>query len=280
MGKLEIQNITLDYGQCPVIKDLSFQLRPGELLGLVGPNGWGKTSVIKSLSRVLSPRSGRILLDGKELIRISSNELARLIGVVPQNPYLPETFTVSEVVILGRNPHLRLLSGESAKDMAIVWQAMERTGITHLAKRRIGELSGGEKQRVTIARVLAQEPQVILLDEPTANLDISHQLDILDLITCLCYEKTIAGLIAIHDLNIAAQYCNRIIMLKNGQIHAEGTPEQVVTAENVREVFGANSTIYHHPENNLPMVLLNGNHRQQKYSSKEEKSCQMFYPRP
>jgi iron complex transport system ATP-binding protein len=262
MVKLEIQNITLDYGQYPVIKDLSFQLLPRELLGLVGPNGCGKTSIIKSLSRVLPVRSGRILLDGKELTGISRNELARLIGVVPQNPYLPETFTVFEVVILGRNPYLGLLSGESSNDMAIVWQAMERTGITHLAKRRIGELSGGEKQRVTIARVLAQEPQVILLDEPTANLDISHQLDILDLITSLCYEKTIAGLIAIHDLNIAAQYCTRIMMLKNGRIHAEGTPSAVVTAENIREVFQTNSTILTHPENNLPVVLLNTSYKQ------------------
>ena len=175
MAKLEIENITLDYGQQPVIKDLSFQLHPGELLGLVGPNGCGKTSIIKSLSRVLTPSSGRILLDGKELTAISRNELARIIGVVPQNPYLPETFTVFEVVILGRNPYLGLFSGETARDIAIVWQAMERTDITHLAKRRIGELSGGEKQRVTIARVLAQEPQVILMDEPTANLDISQQ---------------------------------------------------------------------------------------------------------
>jgi iron complex transport system ATP-binding protein len=263
MAKLEIQNITLDYGQHPVIRGLSFQLYPGELLGLVGPNGCGKTSIIKSLSRVLPTRFGQISLDGKNLTGISRNELARLIGVVPQNPYLPDTFTVSEVVALGRNPHLRLLSGESARDMAVVWQAMERTGITNLARRRIGELSGGEKQRVTIARVLAQEPQVILLDEPTANLDISHQLGILDLITRLCYEKNIASLIAIHDLNIASQYCTRIIMLKDGHIHAEGTPEEVVTVENVWEVFGASSTIYHHPENKLPMMLLNGNHHQQ-----------------
>ena len=161
---------------------------------------------------------------GKNCRRLPVNELARIIGVVPQNPSLPETFTVFEVVILGRNPHLGLLSGESARDIAIVWQAMDRTGITHLAKRRIGELSGGEKQRVTIARVLAQEPQVILLDEPTANLDISQQMDILDLITGMCREKNIAGLIAIHDLNVAAQYCTRIIMLKNGKMYAEGSP--------------------------------------------------------
>ena len=264
MTKLEIENINLDYGQRSVIRNLSFHLCPGEFLGLVGPNGCGKTSVIKSLSRVLIPSSGRILLDGKEVSGIPRNELARLIGVVPQNPSLPETFTVFEVVILGRNPHLGLLSAETARDMAIVWQAMERTGITHLAKRRIGELSGGEKQRVTIARVLAQEPQVILLDEPTANLDISQQMGIMDLITGMCRDKNIAGLIAIHDLNVAAQYCTRIIMLKDGKMYAEGTPGEVITAENVREVFDAETSIYPHPENNLPMVLPNGNHRQQK----------------
>jgi iron complex transport system ATP-binding protein len=257
MAKLEIENITLDYGQRSVIRDLSFQLYPGELLGLVGPNGCGKTSVIKSLSRVLTPSSGRILLDGNELAGIPRHELARIIGVVPQNPSLPETFTVFEVVILGRNPHLGLLSAESARDMAIVWQAMERAGIIPLAKRRIGELSGGEKQRVTIARVLAQEPQVILMDEPTANLDIAQQMEILDLITGMCREKNTAGLIAIHDLNVAAQYCTRIIMLKNGQIYAEGTASEVITTDNVREVFGAETTIYPHPENNLPMVLPN-----------------------
>ena len=264
MVNLETEKITLDYGQQPVIKDLSFQLHPGELLGLVGPNGCGKTSIIKSLSRVLTPSSGRILLDGKELTAISRNELARLIGVVPQNPYLPETFTVFEVVILGRNPYLGMFGAETTHDMAIVWQAMEKTSITHLAKRRIGELSGGEKQRVTIARVLAQEPQVILMDEPTANLDISQQQDILDLIAGMCGEKNIAGLIAIHDLNIAAQYCTRILMLKNGQMYTEGTPGEVITAENVREVFDADTTIYPHPENKLPMVLPNGNHRQLK----------------
>ena len=264
MAKLEVENITLDYGQLAVIKDLSFQLLSGELLGLVGPNGCGKTSIIKSLSRILTPISGRISLDGKELTVISRNALARFIGVVPQNPYLPETFTVFEVVVLGRNPYLGLFSGETARDVAVVWEAMERADITHLAKRRIGELSGGEKQRVTIARVLAQEPQVILMDEPTANLDIAQQMEILDLITGMCREKNIAGLIAIHDLNIAAQYCTRILMLKNGQIYAEGTPGEVITTENVREVFDTETTIYPHPENNLPTVLLNGNHRQLK----------------
>jgi iron complex transport system ATP-binding protein len=268
MYELEIQNITLGYDGSTVLKELSFRLLPGELLGMVGPNGCGKTSIIRSLSRVLATRSGRILLGGKDLASISRNQLARLIGVVPQNPYLPDTFTALEVVVLGRSPHLRLLSRESAGDMAIVWQAMESTGIAHLARRRIGELSGGERQRVTIARVLAQEPQVILLDEPTANLDICHQLDILDLVTGLCRERAMAGLIAIHDLNVAAQYCTRIIMLKNGKIFAEGAPADVVTAENVREVFGVSSRIHLHPENGLPMMVLSGNRHGSKLEVK------------
>ena len=262
MAKLEILNILLDYGRRSVIKDVSFQLQPGELLGLVGPNGCGKTSIIKSLSRVLALSSGRILLDGKDITEISRNELAGIIGVVPQNPYLPETFTVFEVVVLGRNPHLGLFSGESPHDIDIVRHAMATTGITQLAKRKIGELSGGERQRVTIARVLAQEPQIILLDEPTANLDIAQQADILDLITGMCRENNIAGLIAIHDLNTAAQYCTRIIMLKNGRVFVEGLPGEVITEENVRQVFNADTTIYPHPENSLPMVLLSGNRRQ------------------
>ena len=262
MAKLDVQHLSLDYGPRSVIRDISFQLQAGDILGLVGPNGCGKSSIIKSLSRVLIPTSGKILLNGRELKLIHRNELARIIGVVPQNPYLPETFTVSEVVILGRNPHLGLFSAENAHDIDIVSQAMLRTGITHLATRKIGELSGGERQRVTIARVLAQEPQVILLDEPTANLDIAQQLEILDLINGMCREKNIAVLIAIHDLNIAAQYCTRISMLKNGKIFVEGVPSEVITAENVREVFDAETTIYPHPENNLPIVLLNGNHRQ------------------
>jgi iron complex transport system ATP-binding protein len=247
MFNLEIQNISLGYNHRLVVKGLSFRLQPGEMLGLCGPNGCGKSSIIKAVSRVLSLRSGKITLDGKEIALIARGELARL--------------TVAEVVLLGRNPHLGLLRGESSRDLAIARWAMERTGIVALAERRLGELSGGERQRVTIARVLAQEPGAILLDEPTANLDISHQLEILDLIKGLCREKNLAVLIAIHDLNLAAQYCDRLLLIKEGQIYAEGTPDQVVTSANIKAVYGTKSFIYPHPENNLPVVLLSHNHK-------------------
>jgi iron complex transport system ATP-binding protein len=258
MNKLDIQNISLSYNGHNVVEGLSFRLFPGEVLGLVGPNGCGKTSVIKAISRVIPLRSGSILLDDQEMNCISHSRLARQIGVVPQNPSIPDSFTVSEVVLLGRNPHLGLLRNESARDLAIVWWAMDRTGILPLAERRMGELSGGERQRVTIARVLAQEPQAILLDEPTANLDINHQVEVLDLIQDLCREKRLGVLIALHDLNLAAQYCHHILMLKKGALHAEGTPEQVITAENIRTVYGTESYIQPHPDNQLPLVVLMG----------------------
>jgi iron complex transport system ATP-binding protein len=256
MLKLVIQNISLSYNHRPIVERLSFELHPGELLGLVGPNGCGKTSVIKALSRTLPVQSGKISLDGRDLRHYSPGELARQIGVVPQNPFIPETFTVFEVVLLGRNPHLGLFRTESAGDLSIAWHAMERTGIAQLAERRMGELSGGEKQRVTIARVLAQEPQAILLDEPTANLDINHQLEILDMVRSLCDEKSLAVLIALHDLNLAAQYCHRLLMMKQGQVYTMGTPQEVITAANIKEVYGADSYIQPHPENQLPVVVL------------------------
>jgi iron complex transport system ATP-binding protein len=258
MLKLEVNSITLSYNHLPVVQDLSFKLQPGELVGIIGPNGCGKTSIIKALSRVLTPRSGQILLEGKNLQHYSRSVLARLTGVVPQNPSLPETFTVAEVVLLGRNPYLGLLRNESLHDLEISWQAMARTGISHLAERRLGELSGGERQRVTLARVLAQEPHIILLDEPTANLDIRHQIEILDLIKGLCREKELIVLIALHDLNLASQYCDRLILMKEGQIHVEGTPQQVITTANIKEVYGTASQVYPHPENNLPVVLVGG----------------------
>jgi len=256
MTKLEVQNIALGYNQHPVVSGLSFRLEPGEMVGLIGPNGCGKTSIIKALSRVLETQAGQITLDGKDLHLFAHNDLARAIGVVPQNPALPENFTVAEIVLLGRTPYLGWLRKESSGDLALAWWAMQRTGTAVLYDRRLGELSGGERQRVTIARVLAQEPQVILLDEPTANLDINHQQEILNLIKGLCREKNLAVLIALHDLNLASQYCDRLILLKEGRIYADGRPQEVITAANIKAVYRSESLVYPHPENNLPVVML------------------------
>ena len=171
-------------------------------------------------------------------------------------PLLPSTFTAFEIVLMGRNPHLKLLQSESAADLALAWNAMEKTGTETLANRYINELSGGEIQCVLIARVLVQETGAILLDEPTANLDIGRQGDVFDLIHNLCKENSLAVLAAVHDLNLAAQYCDRVILIHKGRIHAEGAPQKVITEENIREVYGAENCVYTHPANGLPTVLL------------------------
>ena len=262
MIKLEAEKLSLAYGHNVVMRDLTFQALPGEMVGLIGPNGSGKSTVIKAMSRVMPPYSGKILVDGREIAKIPRAELARLIGVVPQMPLLPSTFTAFEIVLMGRNPHLGLFQHESTSDMAITWQAMGRTVTQSLAERKVGELSGGEIQRLVIARVLAQQPKSILLDEPTSNLDINYQLEILDLIKSLCREDNLAVVITMHDLNLASQYCDRLILINRGQVHAQGTPAEVINAKNIEEVYGAEGCVYAHPVNGLPTILLQaGNSR-------------------
>ena len=256
MIKIEMRDVSLGYGRKAVLNDLTFQVMPGEMVGLIGPNGCGKSTIIRALSRIISPCSGKILLDGKDVNKIGRQDLACLLGVVPQLPLLPSAFTAFEIVLMGRNPHLGLLRYESQKDLAIAWQAMEKTGTQALAARRVSELSGGEIQCLLIARVLAQETKAILLDEPTANLDIGRQIEIMDLIKNLCRQNNLAVLAALHDLNLASQYCDRLVLLNDGRIHAEGTPREVITTQNIADVYGAGSCVYIHPVNGLPCVLL------------------------
>lgn len=256
MIKIEAQNICLGYDRKIVLSELTFQLRPGEMVGLIGPNGCGKSTIIRALSHIIVPYSGKIFLDGQDVTRLPRRDLARLLAIVPQMPLLPSAFTAFEIVLMGRNPHLGLFQYEKQKDLAIVWQAMGKTGTQPLAERRVGELSGGEIQSLLIARALAQETKAILLDEPTANLDIGRQLGVLDLIKTLCREDNLVVLAALHDLNLAAQYCDRLILINNGRIYAEGTPGEVITADNIAAVYGAESCVYAHPVNGLPCVLL------------------------
>ncbi|MBN2240761.1 MAG: ABC transporter ATP-binding protein [Dehalococcoidales bacterium] len=253
---LDVQNLILAYGRVEVIHDMSFSVNKGEMLGLIGPNGSGKSTLIKALSHVLNPKSGQVFLEGQDVSKIYRSSLARLMAVVPQTPILPSSFTAFEIVLMGRNPHMGLLRYESERDLQITYQAMARTSTVKFADRRIGELSGGEIQRIVISRALAQQPEIILLDEPTANLDISHQLDILDLIKSLCTRNQLTVVITVHDLNLAAQYCDRLVLIKDGVLHAMGTPKEVITPENIGEVYGTENCVYAHPVNGLPTVLL------------------------
>ncbi len=261
MIKIEVQNACLGYSREEILTDVTFQVMPGEMVGLIGPNGSGKSTIIRALTRIISPYRGRILLDGRDIAGIPRQELARLVGVVPQMPLLPSAFTAFEVVLMGRNPHLGLFQYEGPKEMAIAWQAMQRTMTHSLARRMVGELSGGEIQCLLIARVLAQETKAILLDEPTANLDIGRQVEILGLMKSTCLENNVAILAALHDLNLAAQYCDRLVLVNNGRIHAQGKPSEVITAQNIKAVYGADGCVYTHPANGLPAVLLSAANR-------------------
>ena len=267
MLKIEMQNVSLGYGRKLVLQDVTLKVMPGEMVGLIGPNGCGKSTIIRTLSRIIPVRSGKVLLNERDILHIPRQELARLVGVVPQMPLLPSAFTGFEIVLMGRNPHLGLFQYEGEREMVIAWKAMEKTATHSLARRRVGELSGGEIQSLLIARALAQETKAILLDEPTANLDIGRQVEMLDLIRNLCREERLAVLAAIHDLNLASQYCDRLILINGGRVHAEGTPNEVITAENIREVYGADDCVYVHPVNGLPTVLLDaGNGRLAKFN--------------
>ncbi|MCJ7605283.1 MAG: ABC transporter ATP-binding protein [Dehalococcoidales bacterium] len=261
MIKLEVQNLELAYGRHLIVSGLTFRVMPGELVGLIGPNGSGKSTIIKALSHIIMPFSGMVLVDGRNIKDISRKELACRVGVVPQLPLLPSTFSAFEIVLMGRNPHMGLFQAESRHDFELVRQAMEKTGTAHLANRRINELSAGEIQSVLIARVLVQETDSILLDEPTANLDIGRQMEILDLISHLCRESNLTVLAAVHDLNLAAQYCTRLLLIHEGRLHSEGTPAEVITDENIAEVYGAGNCVYTHPANGLPTVLVGAHNK-------------------
>lgn len=253
---LELHNITLGYGDTTVLDDISLSTERGEMLGIIGPNGSGKSTLIKGICSLLSLKSGSVLIDGQNVAKITRGELARLVAVVPQIPNLPDTFTAFEIVLMGRTPHLGRFRFEGHRDFDIAWEAMDITNTQSIAERTMDQLSGGQKQLLTIARALAQEPKLVLLDEPTAHLDINHQVETLDFVKGLCKKQNLAAVTVLHDLNLAAQYCDRLVLLGNGKIHAEGIPQEVITEKNIKEVYGANVSVYPHPVNGLPTIVI------------------------
>lgn len=256
MFNLRLDNVSLGYNKQTVLHDISLEAKPGEILGIIGPNGSGKSTVIRGITRLIKPSSGQIFLNDKNIADMSHRDLAQLVSVVPQNPILPELFTALEVVLMGRTPHLGLLRYEGEHDLAVVQRAMEATQTLAFAERRVGELSGGERQRLTIARALAQEPKIMLMDEPTANLDINYQIETLDLARQLCQEQELIVVVTLHDLNLASQYCDLLAMLSDGKVYCQGIPEAVINAQTIKEVYGAEVYVYPHPVNDLPATLV------------------------
>ena len=259
---LEIRDLTLSYGERVALRDVSLSLGRGELLGVVGPNASGKSSLIRAITDVVTPQRGEVWLDGSLVRRLSRRELSLRVAVVPQNPSLPEAFTALEVVLMGRTPHLGLLQSERRADWAAVRRALEQTDAFELADRRIGELSGGERQRVVVARALAQEAPLLLLDEPTAHLDVGHQAAVLELLQRLCRPPEAergdgspkAVLAVVHDLTLAAQYCDRLAMLSEGRLVALGSPQEVLLPQVLASVYRTQVSVFPHPLTGRPVV--------------------------
>jgi iron complex transport system ATP-binding protein len=259
MAKLVVQEATFGYGRNITLQSISLETRPGELLGIIGPNGSGKTTLLKGLAGLLKAMKGEVLFNSANITRIEHRTIAKKIALVPQNAVLPDLFTALEIVLMGRTPHLGLLGHESEKDFHIALQAMEVTRTLHLAQRRINEISGGEKQRLIIARALAQEAEILLLDEPTANLDINYQIETFNVLDKLCVDNNLTVITALHDLNLACQFCHRLIMLRDGLIYKQGAPSEIISASSIEEVFDANVQVYPHPVNRLPVAFITAN---------------------
>jgi iron complex transport system ATP-binding protein len=249
---IKLQGVGLDYGARVVLEDISFQGRKGEFLGIIGPNGSGKTTLLKAISRIIPPSQGAILLDDRALEDFPSLELSQIVAVVPQAAEPRFDFTVREVILMGRYPHLGRFGSEKAEDRKICRNAMEITGITHLADRSVRAISGGELQRVIIARALAQQPRLLLLDEPTAHLDLGQQMGILQTMKEMSREIAVIGVF--HDLNYAAHFCDRLILLHNHRILAIGDPASVLTEDSIKIAFGIEVMVRKNPFTGRPSI--------------------------
>ena len=252
---LLVRDLRFSYNGQPVLSGFDFRAVEGELVGLVGPNGAGKTTLLRLMSGVLRQGGGNIWLRGAEVGRMRPRDRARLVSVVPQNPSVPLGLTAFEVALLGRNPHLGLLQWEGPGDAEVAMKALEATGTAQLAQRKVDSLSGGERQRVLIAMALAQQAPVMLLDEPTSSLDIAHQPAIMELLHSLRSTEGSAVIVAMHDLTLAAQFCDRIVVIHQGRNFAEGSPGEVLTEQIIGTVYGINVRVLAHPDTGLPVVV-------------------------
>ncbi len=255
---LRIENLSVNYGSRRVLQEVSLSVQSGEIVALIGPNGAGKSTLIRAASGVIPVESGRIYTNGDDFHALAPMQRAKYLAVVPQAVALPPAFTVWETVLMGRTPYLGFLGQPSSADEEIARKALKRVNALGLAERRVGELSGGEQQRVLLARALCQSTPIMLLDEPTAHLDLQYQVSLLDLIGNLAHHDKLAVLIALHDLNLAARYADRVALMVAGKIKASGTPREVLTPELISEAYSLPVQVVKHPFMDVPLVLPEG----------------------
>src|ERR1043165_491525 len=251
---LKIQNLSVSYGPRRILHDISLDVQSGEVLALIGPNGAGKSTLIRAVSGVI-PYTGQIRTNGDDFVSLPAIQRARYIATVPQAAPLPPAYTVWETVLFGRTPYLGFLGQPSKKDEDIARQSLDRVSAFPLADRRVGELSGGEQQRVLLARALCQSTPILLLDEPTAHLDLQYQVSLLELVHELAHQDHLAVLIALHDLNLAAHYADRVALMVAGKIKAMGTPREVLQPEAIQEAYCLPVQVVKHPFLDVPLVL-------------------------
>ncbi len=255
MSQLNATHLTLAYENACIIEDMNLSIPGGQITALVGPNGCGKSTLLRGISRLLKPKQGGVTLDNQDIWKLPTKELAKRLGILPQGPVAPEGLTVHELVAQGRYPHQSWLQQWSGEDERITREALEITGITPFADRPVDTLSGGQRQRAWIAMTLAQDSDLILLDEPTTFLDLAFQIEVLDLLHTLNVERGKTIVMVLHDLNHACRYADFLIAVRDGQIAAQGVPDQVVTEDMVRDVFGIDCRIIPDPVTDTPLVV-------------------------
>ena len=256
MNGVTLDRITVPAGRKKIIRGLSCEVRQNDFLVIIGPNGAGKTTLLKALCGLLPCSGGAVTILGRSLADYTRRSLAAIVALVPQQMSLEFSFTVEETVLMGRSPHLGLLAQESGNDYTIAREAMRFTRVDHLATRRLDQLSGGERQRVMIARAICQQPRIMLLDEPTAALDPAHQLSIMQLMQRLRREADITVIMVSHDLNLAATFASRILLIQEGKDIVSGTPAEIMTPENLQQAYGCRMHIDTHPLTGAPRISL------------------------
>lgn len=240
---LEARNLRFGYGDRTILPNISLRLEKPEIISIIGPNGSGKSTLLKALSRLLAPTQGVVLLNGKDIHHMKPNDVARIMAVLPQTVQAPPEMTVQDLVYCGRTPYKSLFNSFSSEDHSRTELVIKATGLTDMVHRRLDTLSGGERQRAWLAMALAQEPEILMLDEPTTYLDIHHQLELMKLISRLHQEMRLTVIMVLHDLNHAARFSERIIALKNGRIFADGSAATVFTPNNLRTLYGVETTV-------------------------------------